>query len=138
MKTWLLIQVKAKARDGICCNIFFFVATFGILVENQVKTDKTMQELELERNKLLDLLSTEDGAKLEPIYGAGFTGLRNIGNTCYLNSVVQTFFAIPEVREQYYNVWKTHNAQCHDPEPARCWLCQMGKLAHGLFSGLFA
>ena len=30
----------------------------------------------------------EEGKQLESVYGEGFTGLENIGNSCYLNSVV--------------------------------------------------
>ena len=29
---------------------------------------------------------------------AGFVGLKNLGNICYLNSVVQQFYHVPEVR----------------------------------------
>lgn len=34
-------------------------------------------------------LITEEGAKLKPVQGPGLVGLRNIGNSCYFNSVIQ-------------------------------------------------
>jgi len=43
----------------------------------------------LEANLTLTLSSIiEEGKILTPLFGPGLTGLENIGNSCYINSVV--------------------------------------------------
>jgi ubiquitin carboxyl-terminal hydrolase 5/13 len=45
----------------------------------------------------------EDGKELVALYGQGLTGLENLGNSCYVNSVVQVLFQIPLFRDRYLN-----------------------------------
>lgn len=38
----------------------------------------------------------ESGLKLKAVYGSGYTGIRNLGNSCYLSTTMQVLFSIPE------------------------------------------
>lgn len=55
------------------------------------QTDKSMVELELELNQRTGEWNTlqESGSDLRPLHGPALTGLNNLGNSCYINSVVQ-------------------------------------------------
>ncbi|CAM9672158.1 unnamed protein product, partial [Hapterophycus canaliculatus] len=78
------------------------LARWGIDVLKVEKTDKTMAELEVELNKSYDFNKiTEAGAKLRPLAGPGFTGIKNLGNSCYMNSCLQLLCALPEVGQRY-------------------------------------
>ncbi len=61
----------------------------GIDIQRQVKTEKTITEINLEANLSLTLSKVlEAGKVLVPVFGPGYTGMENLGNTCYMNSVV--------------------------------------------------
>ncbi|KAJ1729080.1 ubiquitin C-terminal hydrolase Ubp14 [Coemansia biformis] len=113
--------------------------TFGIGVETQQKTEKSIAELELEQNLRFDFsMTTADGAQLAPVAAPGLTGLRNLGNSCYLASVAQCVFAIDRFRDRYFASAGDHFAACTHARPAQCVLCQLHKLAGGLWSGRYA
>lgn len=79
-------------------NLIKHLAHFGIKTNQLEKTEKSMVELELDLNQRIGEWSilTESSSKLEPIAGPGFTGMQNLGNSCYLNSVMQVVFTIPD------------------------------------------
>lgn len=66
------------------------------------QTEKTMIELEIDLNQKereWDVIQ-EAGSKLTPMYGSGYTGMRNLGNSCYMNSVMQVVFTIPDFQKR--------------------------------------
>ncbi|KAF6752100.1 hypothetical protein DFP72DRAFT_968124 [Ephemerocybe angulata] len=120
------------------------LAAFGINVGSLTKTEKSMTELQIEQNLRYDFsLLSEDGHALQPVFGPGLTGLANLGNSCYMASVLQTLFALPSFKARYYESYHTalakeHAEECDAALPAECVECQMVKVADGLLSGRYS
>jgi len=78
---------------------------WGIDVMTMEKSEKTVAELEVELNQNYDWTRIcESGEKLEPLHGPGLVGLRNLGNTCYMNSTLQMVSSIPEFSKRYQDM----------------------------------
>ncbi|KAJ8483090.1 hypothetical protein ONZ45_g14725 [Pleurotus djamor] len=115
------------------------LSTFGINIQVLKKTEKSMTELQLEQNLSFDFsLTDESGKALEPVFGPGLTGLSNLGNSCYIASVLQTIFSLPAFQTRYYDLAKSHYFTCPISLPADCVECQMYKIGDGLLSGRYS
>ena len=69
--------------------------------------------------------------------GLSLTGLQNLGNSCYLASVVQVLFSLPPFIEAYYQ----HAPQivaAPPSDPTADMNVQLAKLATGLLSGRYS
>ncbi|KAK7075608.1 Ubiquitin carboxyl-terminal hydrolase 5, partial [Halocaridina rubra] len=113
---------------------------FGINVKVMEKTEKTMLELEIDYNQRAWEWSrlTESGNKLVPKFGPGLTGLKNLGNSCYINSVIQVLFTIPSFVERYYQNGQSFMDSNSGNKLSEDFNIQMSKLAHGLLSGIYS
>ncbi|XP_069474777.1 ubiquitin carboxyl-terminal hydrolase 13 isoform X2 [Ambystoma mexicanum] len=79
----------------------------------------------------------ESGMKLKPMFGPGYTGIKNMGNSCYISTVMQIIFSIPEFQRAY--VGNLPRIFDYSPlDPTQDFNTQMSKLGHGLLSGQFS
>ncbi|KAK6618457.1 hypothetical protein RUM43_013650 [Polyplax serrata] len=114
---------------------------FGIDVSQLEKTEKTMVELELDLNQKIGEWSIcqELGSTLVPVYGPGRTGMVNLGNSCYLNSVMQVIFTIPGFVKQFVDESpRIVDTLDYFDDPAYNFVVQMSKLGFGLCSGKYS
>jgi ubiquitin carboxyl-terminal hydrolase 5/13 len=105
---------------------------WGINLNEQEKTEKSLMEMQVEQNLKWEFsMKTDDGQELKPLAGRGFIGLRNLGNSCYLASVVQCLFSLPQFQERYY---QSLSVPPICDTPADDLETQLRKMADGLLS----
>lgn len=64
-------------------------------------------------------------------------GMRNLGNSCYINSVMQVLFTVPSFVERFYDARQTILENYQGSNPSEDFSIQMCKLAAGLLSGRY-
>jgi ubiquitin carboxyl-terminal hydrolase 5/13 len=112
------------------------LANWGVDIASRVKTEKSLAEQQLEQNLHFDFAMTDaDGRQLRPLFGPGLTGLKNLGNSCYLASVIQALFSMPEFEQRYL---RYDEAASLPQKPAEDLEIQLRKLADGLLSGRYS
>lgn len=80
-------------------------------------------------------MTNENGQELPTVFGPGFTGLTNLGNSCYLSSIVQCLFSLPEFKQRYYH---PSEEPPFSQNPAEDLETQLRKLADGILSGRYS
>lgn len=116
------------------------LAHFGIDRSKLTKTGRTMDELTLDVNSKYEfarIAANEEGAK--PAFGPGCTGMLNLGNSCYLASVMQAVFS----NEAFVSAFATPAAAERifregPVDPTNNLRCQLAKLGAALVSGKYA
>jgi len=117
-------------------NLSAHLANWGINLSERVKTEKSLTEMQIEQNLRWEFsMTTDDGRILQPIFGPGLTGLKNLGNSCYLASILQCLFDLPAF-EKRYNIPEIDLPIV--PDPAQDLETQLRKVGDGLLSGRYS
>ncbi|KAJ5605885.1 hypothetical protein N7510_008666 [Penicillium lagena] len=112
------------------------LAHWGIYLAGREKTEKSLMEMQVEHNLQWEFsMTTDDGRELSPVFGPGFTGLSNLGNSCYLSSIMQCVLSVPGFQERYYRPAEEPPVS---QAPAQDLETQMRKLADGILSGRYS
>ncbi|KAF7028430.1 hypothetical protein CFC21_040353 [Triticum aestivum] len=113
---------------------------FGIDFSSLQKTEMTTAERELDHNTNFDWNRIQESGKdAEPLYGPGYTGLVNLGNSCYMASVMQVMFSTHPFISRYFEKQSLKAAfAISQADPTLDLNMQMTKLAHGMLSGKYS
>jgi ubiquitin carboxyl-terminal hydrolase 5/13 len=112
------------------------LANWGIILSERQKTEKSLTEMQIEQNLRWEFsMTTEDGKELTPLFGPGLTGLKNLGNSCYLASILQCLYDLPAFQARY-GVGVESNPDVSDP--AQDLETQLRKIGDGLLSGRYS
>ncbi|GAA0167260.1 cysteine protease [Lithospermum erythrorhizon] len=116
------------------------LAFFGIDFSSLQKTEMTTAERELDQNYNYDWNRIQEtGQEVEPLFGPGYTGLVNLGNSCYLASTMQVMFSTRSFYQRYFIEQTLKTAFQKAPaDPTVDLNMQLTKLAHGLLSGKYS
>ncbi|KAF3903521.1 hypothetical protein AA313_de0200698 [Arthrobotrys entomopaga] len=108
---------------------------WGINIAERQKTEKSLTEMQIEQNLHWEFRMTgEDGKELNPLFGPGLTGLKNLGNSCYLASILQCLFSLDGFKSRYGEIDDVPTAD----RPAEDFETQMKKVGDGLLSGRYS
>uniref|UniRef100_A0A7S1TC20 Ubiquitin carboxyl-terminal hydrolase n=1 Tax=Compsopogon caeruleus TaxID=31354 RepID=A0A7S1TC20_9RHOD len=109
------------------------LAHWGINMIDQRKTEKTMVELQIDLNQTYEFDKIMESSKmLQPIRGPGYVGLENLGNSCYMNALIQVLFSLEETSQRYLALM--NNIRRTSLDPTNDIPAQMVKLAEGLLT----
>src|SRR3569833_1089896 len=112
------------------------LANWGIILAERQKTEKSLTEMQIEQNMRWEFsMTTEDGKELKPLFGPGLTGLKNLGNSCYLASILQCLYDTPAFQKRY-GALSEDLAGVEDP--AQDLETQLRKMGDGLLSGRYS
>ena len=111
---------------------------WGIDIMQLEKTDKTLGEMEVDLNNKYDWskIIGGSGEEMQVISGPKFLGLKNIGSSCYLNSVVQVLAHIPEIESKYF-CNREQILRSATSEPYSDFILQFSKVVHGLLGSKY-
>ncbi|KAM5195159.1 LOW QUALITY PROTEIN: ubiquitin carboxyl-terminal hydrolase 51 [Hipposideros larvatus] len=65
------------------------------------------------------------------VYTVGLRGLINLGNTCFMNCIVQALTHIPLLKDYFLS----NKHKCIMTSPSLCLVCEMTSLFHAMYSG---
>ncbi|ODV96661.1 hypothetical protein PACTADRAFT_48487 [Pachysolen tannophilus NRRL Y-2460] len=111
-----------------------YLKTYKINIDEVVKTEKNLTELQIDQNMKWDFnMDGENGEVLKPIFGEKLTGLKNLGNSCYMATVLQVLFSLKTFENAFYG-----KEFPNKNNPSKDLMTQLIKLANGLISGKYS
>lgn len=139
------VKLGSLAQDEAHCDCYCYkcndevkvpnlvekLSAYGIDLNSAVKTEKSLVEMNIDQN--MNWQFGLDDQFANPVFGAGLTGMQNLGNSCYINSIIQSLFSCDSFSRVFENKLFDMSVDPGDDLPT-----QMLKIYDGLASGRYS
>ncbi|ODV61252.1 ubiquitin-specific protease UBP14 [Ascoidea rubescens DSM 1968] len=146
------LSLKENKADCYCysCNdeikvpdLSTYLLNYGINIQSlddfNIKKEKTLTELNIEQNiKWSFNMTSNDGQLLRPLFGESLTGLKNLGNSCYISSIIQVLFDLKCFQDYFYQKDFLNVKDAINGDQGLNLRVQLIKIANGLISGKYS
>ncbi|KII70965.1 Ubiquitin carboxyl-terminal hydrolase 5 [Thelohanellus kitauei] len=137
------VEVYSYAEDSmvIDSSLDKHLEHFGINRQALVPLEPTIKEREIEINSNFKIevdAILEKGVKLNQLWGPGYTGIINLGNSCYMASVLQVLFSFPEITERFTVDFPYHFMTSQAEDLVKSINFQLCKLNCHMYSGEYS
>ncbi|XP_050997297.1 ubiquitin carboxyl-terminal hydrolase 51 [Acomys russatus] len=112
----------------------------GLLISTAIDDYQQSMSVEVEENQSAGESNEQENALVKPkkkrrkktvYYSVGLRGLINLGNTCFMNCIVQALTHIPPLKEFFLS----DKHKCMMSSPGLCLACEMCSLFQAMYSG---
>ena len=113
---------------------------WGINSSDLKKTDKTVAEMQVDLNLSFEFDKITEaggsGGPLKRLGGpGGLVGMRNLGNSCYVASVLQALYCVPALRSRYSGEGALRLLESAPADASTDLLAQTAKLVRAMVEG---
>lgn len=131
------VQLKFGFIKCFKCDCYIYHDDILDRVQGNLMPSFSLHTLKMKFQKLVDIMKdSQDHPDRQYVHShctVGLRGLLNLGNTCFMNCIIQTLMHTPVLRDYFFA--EKHSVCNFEGGPSKCLVCEVYTLYQEFYSG---